>query len=297
MLSIKEYATLVQKELKDISENYCAETPILDIVTTGSPECMRYALSKRRLARQLGVGCNILNVDEALYGDSYHLEDDYSFESPSIIQLPFFTNPPSPEKDQQLINKCINSNIDVDGLTKDSAFIPATALGIYHYLRNTYTAETNPIIVLVGRGKLVNAPLKKLIEENWPSATVAVIHTRTSETQALELLRIADIIVTATPKAGMTIFDDLFKVLTKKPIIIDAGFVVDLDSNIVWGNVSENMKKKFTAVGCYVSPTIGGVGLLTTTFLLGNVIKYYYDKISTEDNIPFETVYNIMQPQ
>lgn len=293
MLSIKEYATLVQQGLKDMVEIHHL-APTLNIVTTGSPECMRYAMSKRRLAKQLGVGCNILNVDETIYRDDLDLGDYFDLESPSIIQLPFFNEPRSAEDDQKLINECIHPESDVDGLRKKSKFIPATALGIYHYLRNIVT-NSNPVIVLVGRGKLVNAPLKKLIEEYWPSATVASIHMRTTEENTIQLLRTADIIVTATPVPGMQIFEEFFKEMTKKPIIIDAGFVVDPNSNIVWGNVSNVMKKKFTEAGCYVSPTIGGVGLLTTTFLLGNVIKYCYDKCPGE--LEFETVYNIMQPQ
>ncbi len=306
--TIKEYATLVQQGLKDISENCCEETPILDIITTGSPECMRYAMSKRRLAKQLSVGCNILNVDETLYGDSYHLEDDFSFESPSIIQLPFFTNPSDPKKDQELINKCIDPSVDVDGLTKNSKFVPATALGIYHYLCNT-TTDTNPVIVLIGRGKLVNAPLKKLIEENWPKATVVTTHTGTCTEQKLHLIQQANIIVSAIPTQDTYIWNEymrrceedqdfLDEAYENNQIIIDAGFIIDPETNKVSGNIPENVKEYLnTTFGCYISPTIGGVGLLTTTFLLGNVIKYYYDKIATEDNLPFEAVYNVIQAQ
>jgi methylenetetrahydrofolate dehydrogenase (NADP+)/methenyltetrahydrofolate cyclohydrolase len=172
-----------------------------------------------------------------------------------ILQLPFRTKAVSDE-----IIASIPVEKDVDGLHGDIV-TPATALGVFEYLKTNNLIEGKNITIL-GRSNLVGKPLAKLLLDT--NATVTMCHTKTNNINTH--IKNADVIVSAVGKIDMITIDHLDP--SKEYHIVDVGINFDSDGKIC-GDVSKlvNSDKVIT------TPVPGGVGLLTTAFLMSNVLK------------------------
>ena len=118
-------------------------------------------------------------------------------------------------------------------------------------------------VVVVGRSKLVGLPLVALLlREN---ATVTVCHSKTVNLK--EKTSQADILIVAVGNKEF-IKGDFVK---KDSIVIDVG--INRDSGKLYGDCAFD-----EVVGkCkYITPVPGGVGPLTITYLINNVIEAYH---------------------
>lgn len=171
-----------------------------------------------------------------------------------ILQLPIIEK----EKTDELTN-LIKPEKDVDGLGENSLYDSATATAILWLLTGYDIKLDNQTIALVGRGKLVGAPLyKMLINSNHH---VTMFHRGDD----LNQLSNFDIIITATGVPGL-ITDQMVK---PGATIIDAGTASE--NGILKGDVADSVRnrKDLTAI----TPIIGGVGPLTVACLFDHVIR------------------------
>lgn len=180
-----------------------------------------------------------------------------------IVQLPL----PSHFNEQELID-FIPPEKDVDGLTttsaklltKDSAlFTPATPLAILEILKRNNINITDKTIAIIGQGKLVGAPLVKILEGYQAKVLTADKTARdlTSITQN------ADIIISAAGQPK----------LIKAEMIKDGATVIDAGISIVGGKSVgdvdfDNVAPKVS----FITPVVGGVGPMTVMMLMQNVI-------------------------
>ena len=128
-------------------------------------------------------------------------------------------------------------------------------------------------IVIIGRSKLVGTPLALLLssKSEMGNATVTVCHSKTREVSKYTLQ--ADVIIVATGRPNTLTVD----MIANNPIIIDVGVnrVEDkskkngyrLVGDTDFENIIENVSK--------ITPVPGGVGPMTITMLLQNVLKAY----------------------
>jgi methylenetetrahydrofolate dehydrogenase (NADP+) / methenyltetrahydrofolate cyclohydrolase len=115
-------------------------------------------------------------------------------------------------------------------------------------------------VLLVGHGRLVGAPLKKLMEASGIHPAVADKYTKDLKAETLK----ADVIITATGKHGV-IQPDMVK---ESAVVVDAG--VASEGGKLKGDLAPEIYNRDDLT---LTPPKGGVGPLTVCALFDNVIR------------------------
>lgn len=171
-----------------------------------------------------------------------------------ILQLPIL------EKDKtDGLTSLISPEKDVDGLSGHGKYDSATATAILWLLAGYDIKLDNAKIAVVGRGKLVGAPLFKILSNSGYS--VDLFHRGSDLTQ----LKNYDIIVTATGVPGL-ITNEMVR---PGATIVDAGTASE--KGILKGDVSDEIRNRTDLAA--ITPPLGGVGPLTITCLFEHVIQ------------------------
>lgn len=159
---------------------------------------------------------------------------------------------------------------DVDGFNPinvgklclgQDTFISCTPFGIMKMLEHYNINPEGKHAVVIGRSNIVGKPMAQcLLKAN---STVTICHSRTKNLE--EHTKTADILVAAIGKPKF-VTENMVK---EGAVVIDVG-INRLDDGTIVGDVDfENVSKKVD----YISPVPGGVGPMTITMLLNNVIK------------------------
>ena len=169
-----------------------------------------------------------------------------------ILQLPISN---SDQTDELL--ESIQEDKDVDGLRKRAIFQAATPTAISWLLAGYGVDLKGKKVAIVGRGRLVGAPLEKM----WLKSGVDV--TVFEKGDDLSQLINYDIIVSATGVPGLI----KSQMIKTKAVVVDAGTASE-NGKIV-GDVSEEVRQRNDVI---ITPKKGGVGPLTVSALFDNVI-------------------------
>ena len=169
-----------------------------------------------------------------------------------ILQLPISN---SDQTDELL--ESIREDKDVDGLRKSAIFQAATPTAISWLLAGYGVDLKGKKVAIVGRGRLVGAPLEKM----WLKSDVDV--TVFEKGDDLSQLINYDIIVSATGVPGLI----KSQMVKAKAVVVDAGTASE-NGKIV-GDVSEEARQRDDVI---ITPKKGGVGPLTVSALFDNVI-------------------------
>ncbi len=243
--------------------------PGLAIVMIGEHPASRvYVRNKRLLCEKIGVNFQLKQFESTValttvIREIQKLNQDKNIHG-IILQLPV------PKKLSALhLTLFISPTKDVDGLhpmnlgllaANKPLFVPATPKGILELLDHYKIKLAGKNIVLVGFGQVVGMPLSLLLSHK--QATVTITHDATKNLKSFTSK--ADILITAAGspkliKAGM---------VKVGAVVVDAGiskvgkkFVGDVDFN----SVSRKVK--------YITPVPGGVGPMTVSALISNVIQ------------------------
>jgi methylenetetrahydrofolate dehydrogenase (NADP+)/methenyltetrahydrofolate cyclohydrolase len=181
-----------------------------------------------------------------------------------IVQLPL------PKGiDESVVLERIDPAKDADGLHPVSlgrlvlgvpGALPCTPVGIVELLRRYDVPIAGAEVVVVGRGITVGRPLGLLLTRRTENATVTLCHTGTRDLAAHT--RNADIIVAA---AGVP---DLITAGMVKP----GAAVLDVGVSRVDGKIAGDVAADVREVAGWVAPNPGGVGPMTRSMLLANVV-------------------------
>ena len=169
-----------------------------------------------------------------------------------ILQLPISNS----DQTEELLES-IREDKDVDGLRKRAIFQAATPTAISWLLAGYDVDLKNKKVAIVGRGRLVGAPLEKM----WLKSDVDV--TVFEKGDDLSQLINYDIIVSATGVPGLI----KSQMIKAKAVVVDAGTASE-NGKIV-GDVSEEVRQRNDVI---ITPKKGGVGPLTVSALFDNVI-------------------------
>jgi len=169
-----------------------------------------------------------------------------------ILQLPISNS----DQTEELLES-IREDKDVDGLRKRAIFQAATPTAISWLLAGYGVDLKNKKVAIVGRGRLVGAPLEKM----WLKSGVDV--TVFEKGDDLSQLINYDIIVSATGVPGLI----KSQMIKPKTVVVDAGTASE-NGKIV-GDVSEEVRQRNDVI---ITPKKGGVGPLTVSALFDNVI-------------------------
>lgn len=184
---------------------------------------------------------NKLNKDKTVHG--------------IIIQLPLV----DVSETEKIVN-LVSSAKDVDALSSNSDYPPATPTAILWLLAGHNVELIGKKVLLIGRGKLVGQPLFKMLKASRIDVEVADRSTKYLKKRTLG----ADIIITAAGSPAI-IYPDMIKT---GAVVVDAG-VASEDGKTV-GDVDKSVYEREDIT---ITPVKGGVGPLTVTSLFENVIQ------------------------
>ena len=192
-------------------------------------------------------------ASDALREAIIHANNDNSING-IIIQLPITEK----EKTDELCN-LIASEKDVDGLGEHAKFDSATATAINWLLAGYDINLKDKNIAIVGRGKLVGAPLFRMFTN---SGYHVDLFRRGSD---LTKLKHYDIIITATGVPRLISSE----MISPGAVIVDAGTASE--NGILKGDVADDVRARTDLAA--ITPAIGGVGPLTISALFDHVIQ------------------------
>lgn len=171
-----------------------------------------------------------------------------------ILQLPIIERDKTDE-----LTALIAPEKDVDGLSGKGDYDSATATAINWLLAGYDIKLDSAKIAIVGRGKLVGAPLLKMWQNS--SYNVTMFHRGDD----LTILKDYDVIVTATGKPGL-ITNEMVK---PGAVIVDAGTASE--DGVLKGDVANEVRERTDLTA--ITPILGGVGPLTVTCLFDHILN------------------------
>lgn len=261
-----------EKIIADVEElEKVGKTPTLGIIRLGNnPDDVSYEKSIIKNCDKLGINSRVFERDVEMTTEE--LEDlmEVLNNDNSISGILLFR--PLPKHiDEARIREAISPKKDIDcmhplNLAKIfegnmDGFVPCTPKSAMEILLYNNVKLEGKNVVVVNRSMVLGKPLAMmLLKEN---ATVTICHSRTKDLPVIT--KAADVVVTALGKAKF--FDE--KYFNKDSICIDVGVSLDDDGNlsgdIDYEPVSEIVKM--------ITPVPGGVGSVTTSLLLSQVVK------------------------
>jgi methylenetetrahydrofolate dehydrogenase (NADP+) / methenyltetrahydrofolate cyclohydrolase len=149
---------------------------------------------------------------------------------------------------------------DVDALGRQAKFDPATPMAIMWLLSGYNVDLKGKHVLLIGRGKLVGAPLEKIL--NKSSIDVEVIEREIPN--LAERTKNADVIITATGSPAI-LYSNMIK---HGAVVVDAGVASESGKTI--GDLDPEVYQREDLT---ITPAKGGVGPLTVCALFENVIR------------------------
>lgn len=219
------------------------------------PVINTYVNLKQKYGADIGVAVDVHKVNQKKVAQLLDLLSNNESVHGIIVQLPL----EDVTETDKIVN-LVNPAKDVDALGEKSTFEPATPMAILWLLAGYNVDLKNKKVVLVGRGKLVGAPLEKILK--YSGVDVEVVDGPTDKLE--EITKTADILISAANSAEI-ISREMIK---EGAVVVDAG-VASEDGKTV-GNLQPEVYRRDDLT---ITPAKGGVGPLTVCALFENVIR------------------------
>jgi len=244
------------------------ERASLGAITIGDdPSSVIYVGRKQEKAKELNVNFHWKKLNkEASNDDLMSAIDEFKSLNGIILQLPI---PPNLNKDELI--DMIPPHLDVDGLTsknlgtlfeKEPSIIPATARAVIEIIKFYDIDLSGKDVSILGRSRLVTAPLAHLLSTKKYNATVTVLHSKSNNIN--EIIKRADVVISAIGKAYF-LNSSHFK---QGSIAIDIG--ISMKDKKSYGDVNPSDTDKILYAR---APYPGGVGPVTVSALYSNLAK------------------------
>ena len=241
-------------EVRGLRQAWHTVPKLAIVVTVEHPAIEIYMRMKQRYGADIQVDVDVhrvaqadasalikqLNTDESVHG--------------IIVQLPL----EDPSQTNEIVD-LVAPDKDVDALGKNAVLDPATPLAILWLLAGYNVDLAGKKIVLVGRGKLVGAPLERILKAS--NYDVEVVDRKTPDVAAV--VGSADVIITATGTPGLV----TSAMIKESAVVVDAGVAGEQGKTV--GDLAEDVYEREDLT---ITPRKGGVGPLTICALFENVI-------------------------
>ncbi len=224
------------------------------VVTVDNPVIETYMRLKRQYGEDILIDVDIHRVKQTEAQATLNMLSKDESVHGIIVQLPL----EDPAQTEDVVNM-VAPEKDVDALGKDAKFDPATPMAIMWLLSGYNVDLAGKRVLLVGRGKLVGAPLEKILK-----ASNVDVHTAERGADLKREVSEADVIITATGQPAILTSD----MIKTDAVVVDAG--VASESGKTVGDLSDDVYERDDIK---VTPKKGGVGPLTVCALFENVIR------------------------
>lgn len=265
IVSCKDYVDIKKKELKE-EIKHLDKKPVLAVIQIDNDQASNsYIKGKQKDCDEIGIEMRHVNIysntTEQKEVECVITDIAKSDADGIIIQLPI------PDKyNLERLQYLIPPEKDVDGFRRDSCFKPCTPKGIIDWMEyNDFEFKGKDCCVL-GRSKIVGLPLTNMLIEK--GATVTCCNSTTPSTEYYT--RNADYVFSAIGIPHYFDYSDFFEYCE---LIVDIG-INRIKDNKLCGDINCCSFEEYLS-GTYVTPVPSGVGLLTRTSLMQNVVDAY----------------------
>jgi methylenetetrahydrofolate dehydrogenase (NADP+)/methenyltetrahydrofolate cyclohydrolase len=244
----RAYAAKKEEELKRLGRHL----KLVSILIGDDPASILYVNLKRKVAEQVGAELEVRRLEsevrnEDLINEIRSLNEDTSVNG-IMIQLPLPENLRS--RTQEIINQ-IDPKKDVDGLREDSPYLHPTSKAVVQIIEES--KRNSGVVCVIGATGMVGKPLVKELRRRGYEVIECNSETENLQQKTLK----ADIVVSATGVPN----------LIKANMVKDGAVVIDVGSPK--GDIDfEGVSKKVS----FITPVPGGVGPVTITCLLENLL-------------------------
>ena len=293
MMSAKEIFRETKRRVREEVEKLEEEgiTPGFEaILVTDDPTSAMYARLKKKDCEEVGIYAEICRLYEVYpperLNEGLFKEIERANQRDDItgvlIQMPL----PRYIDKYGALERLLPEK-DVDGLTPynkgvlmsrydlKSSLLPCTPVGIIELLDHYGVEVEGMDATIIGRSELVGKPLRKLLEDR--NATVTCCHTRTKESTKRRLLKEADLVVCAAGRPPELYSQGWFRLeadmIKEGAVVVGVGVRKDPKTGKLYFDLPRGRKfRELREKASYITPNLGGVGLMTRGRLLKNII-------------------------
>lgn len=246
--------------------------PTLCILRVGErPDDLSYERTAEKRAQKVGVNV----VKKLLPADCTQEEFDSVLDeinNDNAIHGILMFRPLPSQLDNEKARKMLNPAKDIDGCTdgslagvftnSDVGFAPCTAQAAVEILKHYNVPIEGKKVCVMGRSLVIGRPVAMLLMHE--NATVVNCHTRTVEPELIA--KEADILIAAVGRLNS--IDKSY--VNENQVIIDVGINWDERINKISGDVDFDEVEPLVKA---ITPVPGGVGTVTTSVLISNVVN------------------------
>ncbi|UQS81627.1 bifunctional methylenetetrahydrofolate dehydrogenase/methenyltetrahydrofolate cyclohydrolase [Bombilactobacillus folatiphilus] len=243
--------------------------PGLAVILIGDDAASQvYVRNKARRARKIGINYQLHRLDRGITQEAVlqlitQLNQDTQVDG-IMVQMPV-----PKQIDANAVMNAILPQKDVDGFSfanigrlwgNAAGNFPATPRGVLRLLRDYHITIEGQQAVVVGRSDIVGKPMAGLLLKN--NSTVTIAHSKTQN--LAQVTQQADLLIVAIGQAEFITADFV------KPgaAVVDVG----MNHNAAGKLVGDVDFKSVKQIAGYLTPVPGGVGPMTITGLLEQVI-------------------------
>jgi len=271
LLEGKPIAEKIKEDIKQQIQMLSLKPVLASIQVGENAGAEAYVKSQQKTAQNLGIEYQLHKLaqdttEKALAEFIQKLNSD-KFVNGIIVQMPLPL-----QIDYKRISQFILPEKDVEGMHPANIgkllfgkvkILPCTPQAVMELLHSINLNLYGKEVVVVGHSEIVGKPLSLLLLDKF--ATVTVCHIGTSQAGKLEEhVRNAEILIVAVGKAGL-IKGEWIK---QDAVVIDVG-INRVGDKIVGDVEFEEAQKRAS----YITPVPGGVGPLTVTMLMRNLVE------------------------
>lgn len=289
LLEGKPIAAKIKEEITREVKSFPTKPVLASVQVGDNAGAQAYVRSQKKTAEGLGIEYRFSKL-EASTNESALIEvikklNSDEFVNGIIIQMPL---PASidykkisqfilPEKDVEGMHPVnmgkivfgTSTSLSINGehsrTIGNARILPPTPAACMELLKATGVKLYGKEVVVVGHSEIVGKPLSLLLLEEF--ATVSICHIGTSKARKLaEHVKAAEILIVAVGKANLIPGDWI------KP----GAIVIDVGINRVEGKIIGDVEFETAQTrASFITPVPGGVGPLTVTMLMKNLLAAY----------------------
>jgi len=271
LLEGKPLAEKIKEEIRQQVSSLNRKPVLASIQAGDNTGAEAYAKSQKKTAEGLGINYQFHKLAQDTTESAFiefikELNADKTVNG-IIIQMPL-----PAQIDYKKISQYIQPDKDVEGMHPvnigkivfgKAMILPCTPAAVMELLKETGLDLYGKEVVVVGHSEIVGKPLALLLLDKF--ATTTVCHIGTSKAGKLEAhVKAAEVLIVAVGKAG----------LIKGEWVKEGAIVIDVGINRVGekivGDVEFEAAEKRAS---FITPVPGGVGPLTVTMLMRNVVE------------------------
>lgn len=242
------------------------------IQTSEDPSSTWYINQQEKLAAKLGIEFRRVSVSEikdeqTLIAKVRALGEDRSVHG-LFVSMPL---PAGMDPDKALL--AMNAQKDIEGIHPTSLglivlrrgkLIPPTALAAYTLIKSTGIMLRGKKAAIIGQSAIVGRPLQLLLGE--ARVTTTICNTGTSAEDVRKIVNGSDIVVACAGKPGVI----------KGEWVKQGAVVIDVGTTEVEGKLQGDVDFEGAVKKAgFITPVPGGVGPLTVTMLMENLMTAY----------------------